>query len=512
MKILLVNPRNPAHDYYTVIPNISLGYLAASLRLAGHDVEILDAVKEKYTYEDFAAHIQRKKYDVIGSNCFTPAFNAARMYSEIIVSRRNGNGGPLSLIGGPHAVFEPEDTLKMMPNVDFAFWGEAEKGLPELLRVAEAQTGGEITRLRTDESLKSCLASIPNLAWRDGDKIICNKKEFIDNLDENGIQAWDLIRPETYPVAPNGIFSKSNRIAPIITTRGCPYPCTFCGAPRSLGKKIRERSMDNILEELLWLKKDFGIQEVHLLDDNFTFDKEFAMNFSRMLIENNLNLHWACPNGVRLDTLDEELLNVMDESGCYSFAVGIESGSQRILTLMKKHLTVEKIREQIHLIKNCSKIKVTGFFIVGYPGETEEEVRQTVKFAMELGLDRANFFNFSPFPGSTDYTRLKESGELHNVNFDDLYIHSIGFSAGPISKERMGELQREAHLRFYFRPRILWGILREIRSMDQLNIIFRRVLAILLPNTSTSGKFVKKILNGLSPRAFHKRFLQFSRA
>lgn len=468
MNILLVTPKNPKSGNYIVIPSISLGYLAANLRNSGYNVEILDCIKENYTYVDFETHIQKKHYDVIGFNAFSPSMNAVRSYLEIIRKNKNGT---LTLIGGPHPIFEPVDTMKWLAGLlDYAFCGEAEFYLPQLLQLHE-----------TNKVTNETLSKIPNLVWRDGENILCNDKKVIDDLNINGIQAWDLIRPDTYPTAPNGIFSRRKHIAPIITTRGCPYPCTFCGVVQMAGKKIRKRSMDNLKEEILWLRDDFGIEEIHIMDDNFTFDPEYASQFCNMVLGNKITMPWAIPNGVRLDTLDAELVKLMEKAGCYSFAVGIESGTNRVLKLMKKHLTVEKIREQLEIISKNSHLRVTGFFILGYPGETRKEAEQTITFAKELKIHRANFFNFSPFPGSTAYDELKASGKTKDLNFDDLYIHSISFGSEQIPKELLAHLVKKAHTEFYLRPHILWGLMKEIKSLYQLKVIFKRAMAILLP-------------------------------
>ncbi len=470
MNILLVNPKNPKSGNYIVIPNLSLGYLGANLRDSGHNVEILDCIKENYTFDDFEAHIKRKKYDVIGFNAFSSFMNAVKTYLEIISKNKNGT---LTMIGGPHPIFEPVDTMKWLKGtLDYAFWGEAEYNMPKLL---ELHANNSVT--------EETLATIPNLVWWKNNDVICNEKKFIDNLDDNGIQAWDLIRPDTYPTAPNGIFSRRKHIAPIITTRGCPYPCTFCGAPRTLGKKIRKRSMENLLKEITWLRDDYGIEEIHIMDDNFTFDADFAAEFCRMLLGNKINMPWAVPNGVRLDTLDGDLVKIMEEAGCYSFAVGIEAGTNRVLQLMKKHLTVEAIREQFEIISKNSNLRVTGFFILGYPGETREEAEETIRFAKEIKIHRANFFNFSPFPGSTSFDELKMSGKLKDLNFDDLYIHSISFGSEQIPKEELSRLVKKAHMEFYLRPQILWGLAKEIKSFYQLKVIFKRAMAIILPKS-----------------------------
>jgi radical SAM superfamily enzyme YgiQ (UPF0313 family) len=298
-------------------------------------------------------------------------------------------------------------------------------------------------------------------------------------VNKSPIPAWDLIQPQRYPAAPNGIFSRARKIAPIIVTRGCPYPCTFCGAGIASGKKLRKRNVENVIEEIKLLKNKFGIQEIHIMDDNFTLDMEYAKNVCRGIIKENLGLYFACPNGIRLDRIDQELLQLMEQAGFYSFAVGIESGSQKTLDYMKKMLKIHQVREKIEFIKSHTNIEITGFFILGYPNETREDIEKTIRFALDLPIDKANFFNFTPFPGSKEYLKLKSSGKLKKLDYDKLYIHQINFHSEKISKRTLKWLQIKAHLLFYMRINILKKLIREIKTFTQIKIILSRAWNII---------------------------------
>lgn len=471
MRVLLVNPQNLHGRNYVVIPNVSLGYLASSCLREGHDVTILDCVKNDLPPEAFADFLRANPQDVVGFNTFTPAMSAVRAYARVTQTTLPAAD---VILGGPHPTFEPIDTLAKIPQARFAFVGEAEEGLPRLLE-AMAGPGPE------DDG---ALDGIPGLVRRVDGQVIVNPRSLVDDLDRNGIPAWSLVRPDTYPVAPNGIFSRSRHIAPIIATRGCPYPCTFCGAGKALGKKVRKRSTENLVAEIDLLSRDYGVREIHIMDDNFTFDSDYAASFCEALMKRKDPIFWALPNGVRLDSLDEPLLRLMERSGCYSMAVGIESGNQHVLDHIKKRLTVEEVEAKIRLIKGVSGIKVTGFFILGYPTETRHDMERTIRFAMGLPIDRANFFNYTPFPGSEVYETLKEAGSIEGLDYDDLYIHNISFSPPGISRAEMLSFPRRAHLKFYLRPRILWNLAREVKSLDQVKVILSRARAILVQKTA----------------------------
>ena len=175
-----------------------------------------------------------------------------------------------------------------------------------------------------------------------------NPPIFVETLDEFGMPSWDLLRPDTYPLAPHGGFFKNYPIAPIIITRGCPFSCTYCAGHLISGKKIRHRSIDKVIEEIKVLYYQYGIREIHIEDDNFTFYHDLVYEFCRKLKENHLNISWTCPNGIRLDSLTKELLMAMKGAGLYGISVGVESGSDKILKDMRKSLTKEKIREKLN--------------------------------------------------------------------------------------------------------------------------------------------------------------------
>lgn len=466
MHILLINPKNKKNNNYTIIPNIGLGYLASALLKDKHNVSILDCVKEGYDIDRLQRYLRKRKFNLVGINVFTYSINSVREYTRLI---KNINKNVFIVVGGPHPTVEPIETLQILKEADFGFCGEGEVGFPELVKYLEKKNAIN----------KDILNNIQNLIWRDNGRIICNSKETIEDLNKVPYPAWDLMRPQEYPGVPNGIFSKEYKVAAIIATRGCPCNCTFCAGSRISGNKIRMRDIENIIEEIKLLNTKFGIKEIHIEDDNFTQNRWFVKSFCEGLINHKINVWWACPNGVRLDTLDRELLKLMEKSGCYSLAVGIEFGSQRILNHAQKGLSLETIKEKINLIKNETKIEITGFFIIGYPEETINDIKSTISLAVDLNIDRANFFNFSPFPGSKIHEILKERGELKNINYNSLYLHNISYNPPGISKEKMRKLQRMAYLRFYRRPKILFKLVKEVKTLSQIRMILKKAIKII---------------------------------
>ena len=352
-----------------------------------------------------------------------------------------------------------ETMLYLGEDADFLFKGEAEAAFPKLLDIIGKGKGD--------------LESVPGLVWREGGQVRSNAASFIEDLDAIGLPAWDLIHPEDYPESQHGAFFRKFPIAPIMITRGCPYPCAFCAGGVVSGKKIRKRSIESVLGEIKTLYKDHGIREFHVIDDNFTMDASYAKEFLRRLKGIGLDISWAVPNGVRMETLDPEILKLMKDTGLYLISLGIESGSDEILRLMKKGNTVSRIRECVRMI-NDSGIDVAGFFILGYPGETEESIKKTIRFSLELGLVRANFFTYLPFPGSESYDQLASSGELDRVDWDNFYFMNAAYVTPGLTRKGLKNLQRIAFAKFYLRPKIMLYNIRSVKSVRHFMFLLKR--------------------------------------
>jgi len=453
MKILLVKPYNTSDH---VQPSLGLGYLAFSAR-KGHEVEILDCIKERIKPSDFPRALASIKPDVVGMQCYTyDLYHIGGMLKECKAR------GIITVLGGPHPTTAPRETLEFFQEtLDFAFQGEAEIGFKKLLDKLSGPT--------------PCaeLKEIPGLLWREKGRFIANPNHFTEDLDALGLPAWDLIKPEEYPEAQHGAFFKKFPIAPIMATRGCPFSCTFCAGNLIAGKKLRKRSIQNILGEIELLYTKHGIREFHVVDDNFTLDAAFAKELLRALKKLNLNISWAVPNGIRIDTLDDELLELMKETGLYLISLGIESGSDRILALMKKRTTTEKIRRSVKLIRK-HRIDIAGFFIMGFPGETVSDIEKTIKFSLELDLIRANFFTYLPFPGTESFEGLAREGKLDKINLKKFYFMNATFTPDGMDHDTLKGLQRKAFLKFFLRPGIFVRNLKEIKSLRHFKFLFGR--------------------------------------
>ena len=452
MKILLMLPINRS---YVIMPSLGLGYVGAILRKEGHDVKMIHCLKEKFTFVDFEKYINENDFDIIGIQMFTFDVSPVKTHLDIIKRLKPNT---ITVLGGYHPSGDPEGVLKSFPKADFAFVSEVEIAFPEFLKQLQKK--------------KPNFTEVPNLIWRKNDKIIVNPIKIVEHLDTIPFPAWDLMDPRTYPKSPHGGFFKSFPTAPIIITRGCPMLCTFCAGKSITTKHIRKRSADNVIGEIKFLKNNFGVNDFLIEDENFTLHSNLVMEFCDKLLKEDLKITWSCPSGVRLDTLNEEMLSMMEKSGCHSLSVGVEFGSQRIHDLTKKNLTLEIIKEKVSLFKKFN-IRTTGFFMFGIPGETKEEMIETIKFAKSLDINRAQFNNFMPLPGSFLYSELLKKG-VKSIDFDHFFVHDVGYIPEGMSRKQMKDIQRRAYLEFYLRPKIILGLLKDITSFEQFLLLIRR--------------------------------------
>lgn len=446
MKVLLVKPPQKTNE---VQPPLGLGYLASTIKDFA-DVQILDCIKEKYNTNDFKKFIINNQFDIIGFQCYTVDLNIVK---ELIKITKKTNPNTIAFVGGPQPSLDPINTLKYL-EADYGFCGEAEIGFPLLIK-------------------KTNLKKILGLIYKDKNKIIVNPNKLVENLDNYQI-GWEFFKLNEYPLAPHGAFCKQYPTAPLIITRGCPFQCTYCGAHLISGRKIRSHSVNYIINQIEFLNKNYGIKEIHIEDDNFTINKKYVIDFCNKLINKNLGITFTFPNGIRVDTLNSSLIKLMKKAGLYSVSVGIESGSDRILKLMNKNLTTSTIKEKINLLTK-EDIEVIGFFIVGYPGETKQDILKTIKFSKSLKLKRATFSAFKPFPGTLIYNELVKNGELKGLKWENFSLDKIAWSPKGISNKQLKILRRKAFLEFYLRPKILFKMLLEIKNFQNFKFIMIRI-------------------------------------
>jgi radical SAM superfamily enzyme YgiQ (UPF0313 family) len=456
MKILLVKP--PANRH-AVVPPIGLVYIAAYLKskIENISIDIIDCVKEGYNHNTFSKYVCENRPNIVGISAFSMEIESALRCCEIV---KEINNEIITVIGGPHVSCAPENVLSNK-YVDFIFRNEAEIGFYEFIK-----------KLIT----KDDISKVPNLGYKENGCMKFSEIEYPKDLDNLPFPDYELMKLVEYPKT---YMTKNSPYAPIITSRGCPFSCTYCAAPKMSGKNFRFRTPENVIAEIKFYKERYNIKEFQIWDDNFTLNKKRAHHFCDLLIKEDIRLPWWCPNGLRVETLDEELIKKMKIAGLYAIAIGIESGSEKIQKDMKKNLNFEKITKVINL-GNKYKIRMQGFFILGYPTERREDILKTIEFSKKLRLKRASFLLFQPLVGSEIYDSLDKDGKLKNINLNNTEFSKPSVIPDGMSLQELISLHRKAILEFYLRPKILIRFILENLSIDQLKEIWDMVRKYIL--------------------------------
>ncbi|MDP2941075.1 MAG: radical SAM protein [Candidatus Omnitrophota bacterium] len=442
MKIALVRP-----NYYThlITPHLGLGYLSSFLKKHGFSVEIIDALNLGLSDEEVSSRCADA--DLVGINCLSD------YYPEVIsLSRALKRQGKTVVLGGPHPSSLPELSLEET-GADFVALGEGEETLLELASALK------------DNQAERKITGLFSARQRD-----FARRGLIKDLDELPFPDWGQMDPRQYKKAPHGGVVKKFPVAPICTTRGCPFSCTFCASPSFWERKIRFRSPRNVADEIEYLVDNFQVREIHFEDDNLTLKKEHALAICEEILRRNLRICWATPNGIRADTVDMELLRLMKRSGCYQVAFGIESASNQILKNIKKETNLAVISAAVRLAHKAGLL-TQGFFIFGLPGETEETIAETIRFAGKLPLDKAQFLLLDILPGSELWEKLK--GQF-SVNWDRRSYQEVCWVPENLSKEALGDAPARAFRSFFFNPVRMIKMAKLIKP-SQLRYVFRRL-------------------------------------
>lgn len=371
MKVVLISPTLEWEKkvFHQTLP-LGIAYIAAVLEKAGVDVEIIDFRFVNYNPIENCIPIDA---DVIGFSAFTFQFQSALEICKKL--RKKGFKGNL-VFGGPHASAMPMEVIEH-EEIDAVFVGEAEESFPLYLDYLR----GKIKK----ENLVRTYLSAPDgiVKGREG--------SWITNLDALPFPARHL-----FPLSI--ILEGEIRHVNILTTRGCPYNCTFCQPLKKtlFGQKIRRRSIGNVLAEIKHCMDKYDITNFGIVDDTFTFSSKYIIEFCNGLMEAGIKLDWACQT--RSD-VSQNVLEIMKKSGCHALWIGIESGSQKILDKMNKKTLVEENRK---FIKTCKTVGIATLvnMMVGYPGETEEDLQKSVDFVKEVNPDQIIVSQVTPFPGT----------------------------------------------------------------------------------------------------------------
>jgi len=448
MKVALINP--PRYENYAQ-PPMGLALLAGVLEREGHKVSIIDANALNLGQEEIAE--QSCGADVAGITAMTPSIGVAM---ETARNLKQKAPGLTVILGGAHATLLPRETLDSAAEIDMVVCGEGEDTIVSLLQSIErGKPPGDIA----------------GVGYRTGSEtVVTPRADTYVDMDSLPFLAYHLLPWKAYrPHPPHG---RDTPFAAIITSRGCPYHCSYCSKP-IFGYKFRAQSPKRVVDEIDRLVNGFGIREIAFYDDVFTLDKKRANEVCAEIIRRNLRFYWTCESRVNL--VDRELLRHLKEAGCYSIAYGIESASPDILKIMDKGITLEQVESAVRLTRQ-EGLQAVGYFMIGSPGESRESILKTIDFARKLRLDFAQFSITTPFPGTRLYEMYQEINPGRNISWDS-FVYAGGkremspvFESSQLKSADLSRWVTRAYRRFYLRPSYVWQRLRQIRSLGDLKV------------------------------------------
>lgn len=430
---------------------LGMAYIAAVLEKNGYSVKCLDTSAEGAKNEveinpeqirfglppeKIKEAIQDFKPDYVGvSVSFTNQAENGHMICSIT---KEVDKNITTIMGGAYPTSDPEGALSDA-NLDFVINGEGERTIIQLLGAIDT---------------KQKFREILGISFRDDSKVCINPPmPFIENLDEIPFPARHLFDFEIYSNSEyaHGTF-KEKPLASIITSRGCPFNCAFCFTKKMVGTRFRERSVDNVISEIKHLISRYGVKEIHFEDDNLLFDKKRAKALFDELIGLKMNISWTTPNGIAVANLDKKILSKMKESGMYSVIIAVESGNQRVLReILRKPLILKKVEEVVEILKDI-EIPVAIYWMIGLPGETKEEMEDTIELAEKLNKIYprvySSFSCYTPFKGSDLYALCKsknlinEEKDLSHFKYCESVLTTPEFTSEYVTKLRKVAWQR----------------------------------------------------------------------
>ena len=407
---------------------MGLAYIAASLETHGHQVQILDAYALRLSWEDFLSQVQNLRPDVLGITAMTPtADTAAKTISAV------RPWVPFLVLGGPHPTAVGANIFHEMPDLDAAVVGEGEDITPALLDWWNAGKPG---------------APPPG--------VLTQTHPFQTNRHSPDIHR--IAKPARH-LLPNThyryLFATRPGFTTMITSRGCPFQCSFCDKSVS-GSRWRAREPDDVVEEMSQVVRDHQVGFINFYDDNFTLKRSRVEAICEEILRRNLQVDWKCEG--RVDSVDVELLRLMRRAGCRCIAYGVESGHAPTLELLRKDIQLEQVHSAFQATQEAG-LRSLAYMILGSPGETAQDVQRSVDFCRQIGADYVQFSTLTAMPGTPLFSQSHRTqaqgiagpmdGDLSRNTLTDL------------SPEELSRLLRKAWTGFYLRPKPMARLVRD---------------------------------------------------
>ncbi|OGW75908.1 MAG: hypothetical protein A3J72_06210 [Nitrospirae bacterium RIFCSPHIGHO2_02_FULL_40_19] len=414
------------------MPPIGLLYLSAVCKNAGYETFLIDASCPERPLDFVIREIFSLKPSFIGISAATVAIASANRLAKMI---KEVAPHVRIILGGPHISAAPEMTMKRYDSFDIGVLGEGEETLIDLLNAFSNNVS---------------LSKVAGIIFRNGRQLIkTESRGFIQNLDTLPFPAWELLLPfELYKLSATRF--QDHPTAGLITSRGCFGKCTFCDVS-VFGRRIRGHSAEYVLNMIGQLVENHNIKSLIFNDDTFAYDKKRLRSICSGLKERFSSIPWSCSS--RVDMMTQESLEMMRDAGCFQIAYGVESGVPEILQQVNKNISMEQVRRTVAWTE-AAGIRSKGYFIIGFPNETQDTIQRTIDFALSLPLSDFQITFLTPFPGSEVYELAKDAGEFDD-DWEHMNMWDIVFVPHTLTKSYLIKKRNEAFRKFYFRPSII---------------------------------------------------------
>ena len=475
MKVLVANPPWPGPGYgarsdvrwphkrsdkYIEYP-IYLSYTVAVLEEAGFEVSFIDAIMDELDIDEFAQQVRDLGPRLTVVETSTPSIH---FDLETAAAIKDLSADTFVALVGSHVTHFDQEILAENPAVDAIIRGEFEYTSADLARALEAggDLGGVLGLTYRD-------AGSSARSGRGGDVRRNPDRPLFEPLDRMPFPARHIVKGEGYRA---GIYSGGHPTA-MISSRGCPYRCTFCLWPDVLyGHKFRARSAENVVDEIEQAVRTHGHDEIYFDDDTFTIDRQRVMDICRLMRERGLEKEVEWIAQCRVDTVDREMLEAMKAANCGYILFGVESGSPKMLKKMRKGITLDKVRHAFKLTAEVG-IKTQAFFLFGIPGETQDTISETIEFAKEINASSTQFAVAIPHPGTTLYEECKANGWLTSENWVDYTSESSLIETPWLTADEVEEARIRAYREYYYRPQFIVGEALKIRRLADIKRLAR---------------------------------------
>lgn len=388
MKLLLIFPTIFDSEYgLPRTPPLGLCYLGTMAKKAGHQVKLVDMRLPGFGKEYLKKTLLTFKPHLVAVSAASFAYPGAKQVFQLV---KKISPKTLTLLGGPHAAIGTNVVIKDN-NLDLLTIGEGEYLIVELLE--------HLKQKRTFRGLKGLVYKN-----KKGEPIYNPLRPLIENLDALPFPDLDLLPLEKYR-------AQDELTLPIMTSRGCPYNCIYCVSYKTMGKMFRFRSVENVVDEIERLIKNYGANRLTILDDNFTLNPQRAISICREMVKRKLKIKWQCDQGIRADRADYQVYQAMKESGCELVAIGVENPDPKVLLLMNKGETIQEIKKSIRAAQRAGLV-VKCFFIIGCPGDNLKLVRKSIQFFKKMDIDLPRYSMMTAYPGSALWQWVIENGRF----------------------------------------------------------------------------------------------------